>query len=299
MRWINYHHLLYFWTVAREGSVTRAAALLHLTQPAISTQVRTLERALGERLFDRRGRRLVLTEAGSVVFRYADEIFALGREMQQVLAGGLPGASRLVVGVADAMPKLLTWRLLAPALEQDRQLRVIVKEDPIERLLADLAAHRIDLVMSDAPAAGGLGITAFSHPLGRSTIGVFATPELARRYRRRFPKSLAGAPFILPGNGTTIRRSLDEWFSRLGVQPSVVAEIDDSALLKTFGQAGAGLFAAPTAVAADIARQFGVRLLGEIPHVVERFYAISAERRITHPAVTAITRHARADVFET
>jgi len=297
MAWLNYHHLLYFWTVAREGSITKAGAVLHLTQPAISTQLRSFERALGENLFERRGRGLALTEAGSVAFRYADEIFSLGREMQQVLSGRAAESRRLVVGVAEAMPKLLTYRLLAPALEDAEPHRVVIREDTIERLIADLAVHRIDLVLADAPAPAGLRIKAYSHQLGHSTIGVFGVSSLARRYRRRFPKSLHGAPFLLPSRSTTLRRSLDSWFDRQSLAPDVVGEMDDSALLKTFGQAGVGLFAAPLAISREIVRQFSVRLIGEVTGIQEQFFGISAERRITHPAVSVITRHARMDVF--
>jgi LysR family transcriptional activator of nhaA len=298
MAWLNYHHLLYFWTVAREGSVTRAAAVLHLTQPAVSSQLRTLERSFGQPLFERRGRALALTEAGGVVFQYADEIFTVGRELQQVMAGGPPTRpARLSVGVVDSTPKLLTVRLLEPALRPELGARLVIQEGTVDRLITELAAHRIDVVLADAPAPADAGVKAFSHLLGESGVTVFAAAELAKRYRRRFPRSLHQAAFIMPAGGTTLRRSLDQWFDELGVAPTVLAEIHDSAVMKAFGQSGVGLFAAPTVLAAEIRRQYGVRPIGVAGALRERFYAITMQRRITHPAVTAITRTARAELF--
>ena len=299
MAWLNDHHLLYFWTVARAGSITRACEELHLTQPAISAQIRTLERSLGEKLFTKSGRHLVLTEVGRVVYRYADEIFRTGRELQQTLAGRPSGRPvRLTVGVADAMPKLLVYRLLEPALALTPPVRPIVREDKPERLLADLAVHVLDLVLSDAPVTPAVKVRAFSHLLGESGITIFGAPHLARAYRRRFPDSLGGAPFLLPTDNTALRRSLEQWFDGRGIRPGTVAEIEDSAVLKVFGAKGVGLFAAPTVLEADLRRQYAVSVVGRVDAIRERFYALSAERRISHPAVVAITNAARRDLFE-
>lgn len=298
MPWLNYHHLLYFWTVAREGSVGRAATVLNLTQPAVSSQVRALERALGERLFERRGRRLALTETGRVAYRYADEIFTLGRELQETLAGRPTGRpARLAVGAADALPKLLTYRLIEPALRGAEPVRLILREDEPERLLASLAIHELDVVLSDSPVPAGARIAAFSHLLGECDVTIFAAPPLATAHRRRFPRSLDGAPFLFPGAGSSLRRSLDGWLERHGIRPATVAEIDDSAVLGTFGQAGAGLFAAPRAVEREVRRQYGVHVVGHVAEIRERFYAISVERRIRHPAVQAISTAARSELF--
>jgi LysR family transcriptional activator of nhaA len=296
--WLNYHHLLYFWTVARLGSVTRASAELNLTQPAISAQLRTLERSVGAPLFTRKGRALALTEVGQLAFRYADDIFRTGRELQQVLAGGTAGRpTRLTVGITDALPKLIAHRLLEPALTLDPPVLLVLREDRIERLLADLSIHALDLVLADAPVPPTVMVRAYAHLLGECGITVFGAPALAARYRRRFPASLDGAPFVLPGDGTTLRRSLEQWFAGEGLRPAAVAEIEDSALLKVFGAGGLGLFAAPTVVEDEVRRQYGVRVVGRIAAVRERFHALTVERRISHPAVLAITRAARQDLF--
>ncbi len=295
---LNYHHLRYFWTVARLGSIARATEELHLTQPGISAQLRTLEIALGEQLFSRSGRTLALTEAGRVVFRFADEIFTTGREMQETLAGRSTGRpSRLTVGVVDALPKLLTYRLLEPAQGMWEQVRLVLREDKPERLLADLAIHALDLVLSDAPVPSTVRVRAHSHLLGESGITIFGTPELAAAHRRRFPHSLDGAPFLAPTDNGMLRRSLDTWFAQHRLHPLVVAEIEDSAVLKVFGQRGLGLFAAPTVIEREIRRQYAVRVVGRLDAVRERFYAITAQRKLTHPAVLAITRAARRDIF--
>ncbi len=295
---LNYHHLRYFWTVARLGSIARATEELHLTQPGISAQLRTLELSLGERLFSRSGRTLTLTETGRVVFRYADEIFTTGRELQETLAGRSVGRpSRLTVGVVDALPKLLTYRLLEPAQGMTEQIRLVLREDKPERLLADLAIHALDLVLSDAPVPATVRVKAHSHLLGESGITIFGAPDLAAAHRRRFPHSLDGAPFLVPTDNSTLRRSLDAWFAQQGVHPLVVAEIEDSGVLKVFGQRGLGLFAAPAVLEREIRRQYAVRVVGRIDAVRERFYAITAERKLTHPAVLAISRAARRDIF--
>ena len=298
MAWLNYHHLLYFWTVAREGSITRACEVLHLTQPAVSAQLRTLERALGEPLFERRGRKLVLTETGLVVQRYADEIFTLGRELQETLAGRPAGRpARLVVGIVDAMPKLVAFRLLEVVMRGPEAARLVVREGPAERLLPDLATHAVDVVLSDAPLPATVRLKAFNHLLGESGVTIFAAPALLGPRRRRFPAVLDGAPFLMPMEGTTLRRSLDDWFAANDIRPTVVAEIEDSALLKVCGEAGVGMFAAPTAVEREVRRQYGVRVVHRVDSIRERFYAISAERRIRNPLVQVISSEAQRKLF--
>ncbi|HET9424961.1 MAG TPA: transcriptional activator NhaR [Gemmatimonadaceae bacterium] len=298
LNWLNYHHLLYFWTVARTGSITRACLELHLTQPAVSAQLRTLERRMGHRLFMKSGRGLALTETGQLVYRYADDIFRTGRELQETLAGRPSGQPmRFQVGIADAMPKLLAFKLLEPALGLPDGVRLILRENKADQLLSDLAMHAVDLVLSDAPASPSIRVRAYSHLLGECGVTVFAHPDMAPSLRRRFPASLQGAPFLVPTDNTALRRSLEEWFTRQGIQPRIVAEIEDSAVLKVFGEGGLGLFVAPTAVETEVARQYRVKVVGRIAAIRERFYAISAERRLKNPAVVAIREAARAELF--
>jgi len=297
MTWLNYHHLLYFWTVAREGSLTSGSVKLHLTPQTVSAQLRTLEDALGEKLFDRSHRRLALTEVGRFVYGYADEIFLLGRELTETLQGGVTGRPlRLLIGVADVLPKLLAYRLIEPALRIE-EVRIECSEDTSEGLLARLAVNELDVVLSDAPVPLGVSVRAFNHLLGECGITFMAAAPLAKAYRSGFPQSLDGAPVLLPAEGTALRRSLDQWFDGLGIRPIAVGEFDDSALLKVFGQAGLGIFAVPSIVADDARRQYKVRTLGKTDEVVERWYAISVERRVQHPAVVAICDTARARLF--
>ena len=298
MEWLNYHHLLYFWVVACHGSVTRAAAELRLAQSTVSTQLRTLEEVLGEKLFARTGRRLVLTDVGRLVFRYADEIFGLGRELLETVKGRPTGQPmRLTVGIADAVPKLIAYRLLGPALTGAEPVRIICREDKPDRLLAQLAVHGLDLVLSDAPIGPTTKVRAFNHLLGECGVTFFAAPALARTCRRGFPRSLGGAPVLLPTDNTALRRSLDDWFESEDVRPRVVSEFEDSALLMAFGQAGMGLFPAPSAIERQVRSQYGVVVVGRLDAVCERFYAISGERRLKHPAVVAISEAARQRVF--
>lgn len=298
MDWLNYHHLLYFWTVAREGTIARAGEKLHLGQPAISTQLRQLESALGVKLFQKSGRNLELTETGRTVYRYADEIFSLGRELTDTLKGRPTGKPvRFVVGIVDVVPKLVAKRLLEPALQLPEPLRLVCIEDSLERLLSELALHNVDIVLSDTPVTGAMKIRAFNHQLGESPIAVFGTRDLARKYRRKFPKSLDGAPFLMHGRASSVRRSLETWFDSHDLHPLIRAEFDDNALLKVFGQAGEGLFVSPSVIKDEICRQHEVELVGEIPTIREHFYAISAERRLKHPAVVAISESAHRDLF--
>ncbi|MCU0649706.1 MAG: LysR family transcriptional regulator [Gemmatimonadaceae bacterium] len=290
---LNYHHLFYFWSVAREGGVTRAAERLGVSEPTISTQVRALERSIGEQLFARRGRNLVLTDVGQMAARYAEEIFGLGREFVEAVASGTAGRSlRFRVGIADGVPKLVAFRLLQPALELADPMTLVCQDDSPDRLLAALGTHAIDLVITDAPVSG-LPIRAYNHPLGESDMTVVGAPALVERYRRGFPRSLDGAPFLLPGEASAVRRPLEQWFSERGIRPQMVAYFADSALLKTFGQAGVGLFAVPTVIVRETRKQYGVQVLGRIKEVREQFFAISAERRLKHPAVVAIAESAR------
>jgi LysR family transcriptional activator of nhaA len=299
MEWLNYHHLLYFWAVVREGGVGKAAEKLRLSQPTISAQIRALEARLGEKLFTRVGRRLVPTDVGREVFRYADEIFALGRELLDAVQGRATGRpARFVVGVADVLSKQIAFRLIAPALQLPSPVHIVCREARAETLLASLAVHEVDLVLADTPVPPTVHVKAYSHLLGESDVTCFAAPALAASLRRRFPQSLSGAPMLLPGDGTVVRRQLDDWFQATGIRPRIVGEFDDSALTKAFGEHGAGAFIGATAIADEIRRQYRVVPIGEIEAVRERFYAISPVRRIRHPAVVAIAEGARTGVLK-
>jgi LysR family transcriptional activator of nhaA len=298
VEWLNYHHLLYFWTVAREGSVSRAAERLRLSQPTISAQVRLLEDALGERLFERQGRRLVLTDVGRVVYRYADEIFGLGSELLETLRGRPSGRPlQLVVGVADAVPKLIVYRLLRPAVAGPSPVHLICREDNPEQLVAQLSTYALDVVIADMPAPAHVRVKVFSHLLGESDITFFAPARLAAKLRRRFPASLGDVPMLLPTSNTALRRALDAWFDREGLRPRVAGEFEDSALMSAFGHGAEVAFPAPSAIARDVSRLYGVRAVGHTDAVRERYYAITAERRLKHPGVLAVTGAARDALF--
>jgi LysR family transcriptional activator of nhaA len=295
MEWLNYHHLLYFWTVARSGGVSQAGKELSLTQATVSAQIKTLEEALDEKLFRRSGRKLVLTDTGKLVFRYADEIFSLGQEMLGTLKGRPEGRlARLTVGVADVMPKLVAYRLIEPALRVEGSYRIVCREGTNEELLPALARHDVDVVLTDSPIDPALNVKAFNHLLGECGMILFGAPKLAAQYRRGFPGSLDGAPFLMPTRNTTARRSLDQWFDSKNIVPRVIAEFEDSALLKVFGQQGLGLFFAPSVIAAEVQKQHGATIVGNLEDVTERFYAISLDRKLKHPAVVAISEAAKA-----
>jgi LysR family transcriptional activator of nhaA len=299
MEWPNFHHLLYFWTVAREGSILAACKKLYVSQPTVSAQIRALERSLGQPLFTRRGRRLELTDMGHVALRYADEIFTLGRELAETFEGRPVGRGlRLVVGIADVVPKLIAYRLLESALQLPESVELVCLEGKSDRLLAELAVHELDLVLTDAPVGPSVNVRAFSHLLGECALAVFGTATLARRFKKGFPASLVEAPFLLPTETCTIRRELNQWFFAQGITPRIAGQFEDSALLKVFGQAGRSLFFGPTAIAGEIEQQYGVQRIGVLDRVRERFYAISVERRIRHPAVLAISTAARHDLFK-
>lgn len=298
MDWLNYHHLLYFWTVAKEQSVSKAAVALHVAQPTVSAQLRTLERALGQKLFERHGRQIRLTPEGEKVFRYADEIFSLGRELLQTVKGEPQHAPRRFrVGVSDALPKLTTYRLIEPALAMQPAFRLHMRIDKTERLLGELAVHALDLVVADAPMMPSLKVRAFSHLLGETTVSIFGAAALARSARRTFPRSLHGSPMLLQTTNTAMRQSLDQWFDVHGIEPVIVGEVEDMAMLQTLGEQGLGLFAAPTVVRREICRRHNVTWVGELDRVRERFYGISVERRITHPAVRLIADQAKHRLF--
>jgi len=295
---LNYKHLRYFWTVAKAGSIARACERLHLTPQTISGQLSAFEDALGHKLFARAGRRLELTEAGRMVLGYADEMFTVGEELEEALrhtGGSLPLQFR--VGVADSVPKSVAYRLLEPAVFLPEPLRIVCREGKLAGLMADLAIHRLDLVIADGPMPADMSVRGFNHPLGECGITFCATPALAQRHRARFPRCLDGAPLLLPGEEAAVRPRLMQWIESIGVRPKFVGEFDDGALMTAFGKAGIGIFAVPSAIAEEVRRQYQVRVLGRTDAVTERFYAISVERRLTHPAVVAISSSARTELF--
>lgn len=295
---LNYHHLLYFWLAAREGSVSRAAARLRLAQPTLSGQIRTLEGALGERLFERAGRRLRLTEAGTLVFGFADEIFSVGEElMDAVKQRPSRRPARVTIGLADVVAKPVAHRLIQPLLDEPEPVRLIVREDSPEKLLAALVGGDLDVVLLDAPPGPEAGVRVFSRLLGESGVSLLAAPRIAARYRRRFPRSLEGAPFLLPGRTTGLRRSLEAWFDRHGVRPSVVGEIDDSALTTVFARAGSGIVAVPSVVERDVCRQHRLARVGRVEGVREQVFAVSLQRRFGNPAVERLRERARRDLY--
>ena len=298
MEWLNYHHLLYFWTVVEEGGIAAASRRLHVGRPSISMQLKSLEGFLGTPLFVRRGRHLELTETGRLVHSYADDIFRTGRELVDAVRGRPTGRPLVLrVGIADVMAKLVAFRLLEPALDLDGELSLQCEEDEPNRLFGRLATHELDVVLSDIALAPGMDVRAYNHLMGESTITLFAAPALADRHRGELPESLNGAPFLLPATNTAIRRSLDAWLEERDLSPVIVAEFEDSALLKVFGQAGRGIFPAPTVVQHEVCKQYGVRALTELDQVREQFFAVSPERRVKHPAVMHILEHAKEELF--
>jgi LysR family transcriptional regulator, transcriptional activator of nhaA len=292
--WINYHHLLYFWTVARLGSVTKASEELLIAQPTISGQIRQLEESFGSKLFSKSGRNLILTDFGRLVYRYADEIFTVGRELSEVVKGRPAGRPmRLAVGVADVLPKLVVYRILEPVLRMSHRVHMVCHEDRTERLLAELSLQSLDLVLSDVPIAPHVRVKAYNHVLGASPIGIYASTRVAQKFKKDFPQSLDGAPWLLPIESASLRRSLEQWFSKHDIRPDIVAEFQDSALMKVFAQTYGGLFPAPTMIDSELRRIYGVTLIGKLEGVEERIYAISVERRVKHPAVLAIAQSAQ------
>lgn len=295
---LNYKHLRYFWMVAKSGGIARASERLHLTPQSISGQLRELEEQLGAELFRRAGRGLELTDTGRRILSYAEEIFTLGDELMEVVKNESARTSLpFRVGIADSVPKAVTYWLVEPALRLDEPLRLICREGRLASLLADLAVHRLDMVIADRPMPPNLNVRGYSHLLGESTLTVFGARALLETLPGKFPALLDGAPFLMPGEDVAVRPRLAQWFEAQKLHPRVVGEFDDSALLAAFGQAGAGLFVAPTAIADYVREQYRVEAVGEIDAVTEQVYAITTERRLSHPAIVAISQTAQQEVF--
>lgn len=293
MEWLNYNHLYYFWVVAREGSIAAATRKLNLTQPTISSQLKQIEESLGEKLFEKSGRGLVLTEAGKVALRYAEEIFLLGREMRDTLRDRPTGKPQhATIGVADVVPKLIAYRALRSAFDPRKEVNVVCREGSSAALLAMLGQHEVDLVLTDAPASLS-PLRAYNHFLGESGTSFFAAPALAATVTKDFPASLATVPLLLPSTGTQLRIALELWFESNGIAVRRAGEFDDLALMTAFGRGGTGVFPSPTSIERDIQKEFNVRIVGRLPEVKERFYAVTAERKIKNPIVSAITERPR------
>ncbi|MFA5263390.1 MAG: LysR family transcriptional regulator [Opitutaceae bacterium] len=300
MDWLNYHHLLYFWTVAKEGGLRKAAEKLHISQPSISTQIRQLEEALGEKLFSRRGRSRVLTPTGQLAFDYADSIFSLGAEFLNAVKEHTPSrqrAIRLTIGVEDSFPKHLSYEILKPVMGLNSPVHLVCKEGKSEDLLAQLAIHRLDAVLTDEPATASFKARVFNHLLGESSVAIYATGKLARVLHKGFPKSLDGAPALLPTSNTTLRRALDEWFHAIGVQPRVIAEFEDGALMKIAAAYGHGFIPVPSVAMNEGIARFGLVRVGKTTRCADRFFLVTGDRRTVHPAVMLITEHAQSLVF--
>ena len=294
MEWLNYHHLFYFWKVVRSGSITAACKELRLAPPTVSAQLRSLEDQLGEKLLMRRGRTLVPTDIGQMVYGYAQQIFGLGQELMDAVKQRPTGRPiRLVVGVDDVLPKEIAQALIEPALGLKQPVRLLCREGSLEPLLAALAIHELDVVLSDTPVTPSVNIRAYNHPLGECGVLWMAAPALAKAHRRGFPKSLDGAPILLPTDDTAIRRDLDQWCDTQAIRPVMVAEFEDYGLLRAFGQEGTGVIAVPSVLEKAFRKQYGLERVGLAEGVVARFYAVSIERRIRHPAVAAICETAR------
>ncbi len=298
MEWLNYHHLLYFWSVAKHGSIAKACEELRLAQPTISKQIGLLEQTLGEKLFLRQGRHLVLTEMGRIIFRHAEDIFSIGQDLMNAVKGrGSGHPVRLNVGIVDVVPKLLAARLLESTFKQFPGMRLVCWEDKLDQLLANLAIHGLDLVIADTPAPPTIKVQVYNHSLGESGVTFFAKSKLATRYRRNFPRSLNGAPILLPTSNTMLRRLLDDWFMLQKVIPTVIGEFEDSATLKAFGQEGHGLFPIPTVMEKEICQQYRVQVVQRVRSLSQKFYAITAERRLKHPAVVALFNAAHREIL--
>ena len=295
---INLKHLRYFWSVATHGSVTKASEALYLTPQTISGQLRDLEQSIGEKLFRREGRNLVLTETGHTVFSYADEMFQLGLELQDVLDGQTPGATtRVKIGVAMIVPKLLAYRVLEPVLKMGESVNLICHEAPLVDLLADMSIHKLDAVISDSPISPSLNIRAYNHSLGATGITFFSTPGVAKKLAKNFPANLHDFPFLMPSKSSSLYSNLEKWFEQHGIMPKLVAEFEDRALMKAFGEAGTGVFTSPQTMDKDVLDKYGVKVIGRTDESKENYYVISPERRINNPAVTAITEAARSSLF--
>lgn len=298
MEWLNFHHLRYFWTVARKGGVRKAAEELNVSQPSISAQLRLLEDALGEKLFQRRGRNLVLSEVGQLVLSYADEIFSAGREMMNAVKQR-PGnrALRLNVGMTDALSKLIAFEILKPAFEFPRPTHVICRQAEIGPLVNQLRAHRLDIVLADEPASSSLNTKIFNHKLGHSGVTFCAVPAMAAKLRRGFPRSLDGAPALLPSENMGMRAALEKWFDAQGVRPRLVGEFEDSALMEVSATGGLGFTTVHSVVDKAALKHYGLKVIARVEECGSEFYAITTERRVKHPAAMAITEHAYSSLF--
>ncbi len=295
---LNYKHLHYFWTVAHEGSIAKASELLHITPQTISGQLSLLEERIGNQLFTKLGRGLQLTETGHLVLRYADEIFDLGRELNDVLRGApATGPAEFIVGAASALPKTIVYKIIEPALHLPHEISLTSREGPVDSLLADLAIHKIDMVLSDTPVTNAVSVKAYNHLLGESGLSCFAAPKLARNLKKNFPQSLNNSPVLLPTPQYAIRQLIDGWLNDHDVSPLVAGQFDDSALMKSFGQAGIGAFFMSSTIEEEICSNFNVRIVGRVDDISQKFYAISAERKVRHPAVAAICDSARSALF--
>ncbi len=302
MRHINYNHLLYFWTVATEGSVRAAAHKLNLTPQTISGQLKLLEDVVGETLFERSGRGLKITPAGKLLEQHADEIFKLGSELtHRIKAKGLGQSSMLNIGIVNSIPKLISYRILQPLITREDTLKLSCCESDLEHLITSLAVHKLDVILSDRPMPTNLNVKAFNHLLGSSKLAFFGQPDLIKRQSQQqtnaFPAILKQAPVLMPLHTNALRGSLEAWFDEHKLNPNIVAEFDDSALLKAFGQAGTGFFAAPSVIAEHIETMYGVRKIGEANTIRENYYLISSERHIKNPAVLEITHRAKHQLF--
>jgi LysR family transcriptional activator of nhaA len=298
MEWLNYHHLRYFWTVARNGSVRKAAEELNVSQPSISAQLRLLEESLGHKLFRRSGRNLVLSEMGQVVLGYADEIFSTGRELQSVLKQGPGGRPlQLNVGMTDSLPKLMGFEILKPAFRSTQPIHVVCRQGEIGPLLNELRAHRLDIVLADEPASSNLNARTFNHRLGSSTVTFCAISPLATKLRNGFPRSLHDAPALLPTENMGLRAALDKWFNTHDISPRVLGEFEDAALMEVAASRVQGFTPVHTIVAGEAVKHFGLEVIAEAKDCSTEFYAITAERRVKHPAVVAITEHAYGQLF--
>lgn len=298
MNWLNYHHLLYFWTMAREGSISKAANSLHLSQPTISGQLRQLEKSVGSKLYERHGRDLRLTDTGKMVFDYAEEIFSTGQELMERLKGTQPGRNMVfTVGIPDFLPKQVAFRLLEPVFRMPQKIQVICNEGKLSDLLADLALHKADLILSDSPAGSQVSVKAYNHALGECGVSWVATKNIAALLRPGFPNSLAEQPLLLPNQNTVLRRSVEQWLDRQTFEPNVAAEIEDSALLKLLAAEGLGVAPVADSVLQDLEDRYGLHVVGRLNDVAIQFYAISVERKVTHPAVITILDAAKRRLF--
>jgi LysR family transcriptional regulator, transcriptional activator of nhaA len=295
MEFLNYHHLRYFWAVAKEGGLTKAAHKLHVSQSTISAQIQDLEEVLGEKLFRRAGRNLALTDVGQQVLAYAEEIFTLGQDLlNSVKQRPTSRPLRVCLGVADALPKLVVYQIMEPIFQLPQPVQVSCWETKVSDMLLELAAYRLDLVLADQPASSGVSLKVFNHFLGESGVAFCAEPRMAEKLRRGFPKSLHGAPALLPMSNSGLRRSMEKWFQSIGVRPRLVGEFEDPAFVNILALHSLGFMCVPAMVAKEVEIRFGFRVFGRTEQCQQQFYAITAERKLTHPAVLAITSQARS-----